>query len=47
MPLNPWKIVIIKGQKRNELGVNVLEPEFKKIIPKLIKMKFFLKEIDF
>ena len=31
--LNPWKIVIIKGQKRNELGVNVLEPEFKKNNP--------------
>ena len=35
--LNPWKIVIIKGQKRNELGLNILEPEFKKNNPKANK----------
>ena len=31
--LNPWKIIVIKDEVRNKLGIEVLEPEFKKVNP--------------
>ena len=45
--LNPWKIVIIKGEKRKELGINVLEPEFKKNNPEADQEEILYERVRF